>query len=62
MRSLQFFIFLVLGLFCPVSFTFAHFYDSIGVEAGSHVHEDEEKASSKDNKCFDDPKFGQICK
>ena len=31
-------------------------------EAGAHVHEGDEKAGSKDSKCFDDPKFGEICK
>ena len=62
MRNQQLSLLLVVGVFCPVNFTFAHLYDSIGVEAGTHVHEAEEKASSKDKKCFDDPKFGQICK
>tara|TARA_B100000700_G_C14711941_1_gene699540 strand:+ start:479 stop:667 length:189 start_codon:yes stop_codon:yes gene_type:complete len=62
MRNLCFFTLLALGVFCPVKFTYAHLYDSIGVEASFHVHEAEGKASSSETKCFEDPKFGQICK
>ncbi len=54
---------ILLGLFLlPINSVSAHLYSSIGVEAGAHVHENDEKAVSKDSKCFDDPKFGEICK
>ena len=41
---------------------FSHSYDSVGVEAGSHVHEEvQTELEIKDN-CFIDPKLGPICK
>tara|TARA_Y100001968_G_scaffold314963_2_gene341029 strand:- start:27161 stop:27355 length:195 start_codon:yes stop_codon:yes gene_type:complete len=60
------------GLFCfaalfasllPANESFAHMYDTVGVEAAPHVHDDhtDSEAPMKDN-CFIDPKLGPICK
>tara|TARA_Y100001968_G_scaffold332038_1_gene388755 strand:- start:246 stop:434 length:189 start_codon:yes stop_codon:yes gene_type:complete len=62
MKNLPFFILLILGMLFPANSSYAHLYDSIGVEAGDHTHEGEENAPMKDSKCFDDAKFGKICK
>ena len=42
--------------------TYAHFYDSVGVEAGDHHHDSDKSDKKLKDGCFDDPKLGLICK
>ena len=50
------------GFLFSVSPSFAHMYDSIGVEAGPHSHGNESVDSQFENNCFIDPKLGPVCK
>ena len=50
------------GFLVSVSPSFSHMYDSIGVEAGPHMHEPEPVESQFEDNCFIDPQLGPICK
>ena len=59
------FVIAVLTCFSPftsITNTQAHVYDSVGVEAGPHVHDNEKSDAQMKDNCFIDEKFGPVCK
>ena len=62
MKTFSLTLFVLLVSFFSSGKSFAHFYDSIGVQAGPHSHDMEESDNQIKDNCFIDPELGPICK
>ena len=50
------------GFMVSANESFAHMYDTVGVQAAPHVHDQPESEMPMKDNCFMDPKLGPICK
>tara|TARA_Y100001968_G_C19153332_1_gene617225 strand:- start:46 stop:234 length:189 start_codon:yes stop_codon:yes gene_type:complete len=62
MKSLSLMVFFAFGFFLQITPSFAHMYDSIGVEAAPHDHGPQSVEDQFEDNCFIDPVLGPICK